>query len=361
MEFNRKLILENGTVMHGVGFGGCKEVICELVFNTSVVGYQELVSDPTYADLAVVMNYPLIGNYGITDEDFESRDPLIGALIVREYNDQPSNFRYTRTLGEYMEDHNIPGISQVDTRKLTRILRSEGVQKVMITDETTDEKEALARLKEATLPTDSAKRAGCKKRWYSRTSNPKYQVVAIDCGIKDSMMQKLKEKGCNVTVVPFDTTVDEILALQPDGVFVSNGPGDPANVANVAETISALRGKKPIFGVGLGHQLLAMAYGAKIQKMKVGHRGGNHPVFCKETDTVEICNQNHGYVVDKESLAGTNLTLTHINLLDQTCEGVECKEEKVFSLQYHPERISYPGKTVDPFDKFMNLMAQKGE
>ena len=222
--FNKKIVLENGSEFYGYAFGADKEAVNELVFNTSMAGYQEIISDPSYTDQMVCMTYPLIGNYGITDEDFETRVPTMGGLIVREYNDLPSNFRYTKTLSEVLDEYDIPGISGVDTRKITRIIRDEGSQKVLITDASTPYEEALKRVREYAIPTDMVSRVSCKKRWYSRTPNHKYDVVAVDCGIKLNIVRKLNEKGCNVTVVPFNTTAEEILNMNPDGLFLSNGP-----------------------------------------------------------------------------------------------------------------------------------------
>ena len=257
--FNRKLILENGSVYFGTGFGAAEDVICEAVFNTSMVGYQEIVSDPSYTGQAVVMTYPIIGNYGITDEDFETKTPTIGALIVREYNDNPSNFRYTKTLSELMVECGVPGISGVDTRKLTREIRDVGSMKCLITSTETDTETALDRLRVTRLPHDLVQRVSCRKRWYSRTSNHRFNVVAIDCGMKLNIVRSLNARGCNVTVVPYNTTAREIEFMEPDGLFLSNGPGDPQDVPEVAEVVRALRGRLPIFGICLGHQIISLA------------------------------------------------------------------------------------------------------
>ncbi len=342
--YTKKIVLENGREFYGYGFGADKEAIHEIVFNTSMVGYQEIISDPSYTGQTVVMTYPLIGNYGTAEEDYETKFPTIGGLIVREYNDIPSNFRYTRTLNEVFEEMGIPGISGVDTRCLTRIIRDEGSQKVMITD--------------AATPHEMVARVSCKKRWFSRTPNHRYDVVAVDCGIKYNIIRCLNAKGCNVTVVPYDATVEEILAFRPDGIFLSNGPGDPVDVEPVIEKVRALKGRLPIFGICMGHQMVALAYGAKTFKMKFGHRGGNHPVKCLDTGKIEITSQNHSFAVDIESLEGTPLRLTHVNLLDNTAEGVECPEEKVFSVQYHPESAPGPQDSSYLFDKFIKMMEE---
>lgn len=356
--YTKKIVLENGEEFYGYGFGADREVIDEIVFNTSMVGYQEILSDPSYTDQMVVMTYPLIGNYGTAEEDYETKFPTIGGMIVREYNDTPSNFRYTKTLNEVFEEHGIPAISGVDTRRLVRIIRDEGSQKVMLTDASTPHDEAMARIRAYELPRDMVSRVSCRKRWFSRTANHRYDVVAIDCGIKYNIIRKLNEKGCNVTVVPYDISVEELLAFRPDGVFLSNGPGDPSDVQPVIEKIRALRGRVPMFGICLGHQMISLAYGARTFKLKFGHRGGNHPVKCLETGKIEITSQNHSYAVDIDSLKDTPLRLTHVNLLDQTAEGVECPEDRVFSVQYHPESAPGPQDSTYLFDKFIKMMEE---
>ena len=356
--FNKKIVLESGREFPGYGFGADREAVNEIVFNTSMVGYQEILSDPSYTDQMVVMTYPLIGNYGITDEDYETKFPTLGGLVVREYNDIPSNFRYTKTLGEVCEEYGIPGIWGVDTRMLTRIIRDEGSQRVIITDIDVPTEEALRRLKETPVRRDAVARVSCRKRWFSRTPHHRFDVVAVDCGIKHNIIRKLNEKGCNVTVVPYDITEEEILAFRPDGLFLSNGPGDPADVTPVIEMVRKIRGKLPIFGICLGYQMISLAYGAKTFKMKFGHRGGNHPVKCLETGKVEITSQNHSYAVDTESLKGTRLQLTHVNLLDNTAEGVECREDKIFCVQYHPESAPGPQDSTYLFDKFIKMMEE---
>lgn len=359
--YDKKIVLENGKEFYGWGFGADKTAINEIVFNTSMVGYQEIISDPSYTDQMVCMTYPLIGNYGVTDEDYETRVPTMGGLIVREYNDLPSNFRYTKTLSEVLDEYDIPGISGVDTRMITRIIRDEGSQKVMICDADLPYEEAVKQVREYKIPTDMVSRVSCKKRWYSRTPNHKYDVVAIDCGIKLNIIRKLNEKGCNVTVVPCDFTAEEIMKLKPDGLFLSNGPGNPEDVQTVINVVRELKGKLPIFGICLGHQMISLALGAKTFKMKFGHRGGNHPVMNLETGKIEITSQNHSYAVDVDSLEGTELTLTHKNLLDNTAEGVESKENKLFSVQYHPESAPGPQDSAYLFDKFIDLMRKESE
>ena len=355
-DFSKKLILEDGSEYYGYGFGADKEAVCEIVFNTSMAGYQEIVSDPSYTDQAIVMSYPLIGNYGITDEDFESKLLNLGGLIVREINDFPSNFRFTRTLSELLEDADVPGVYGVDTRKLVRSIRDFGSRKVLITDAATSLEDGLKKLKETELKRDQVARCSCRKRWYSRTSNPKYSVVAIDCGMKMNIVRELNAHGCNVTVVPYNTSAEEILRMKPDGLFISNGPGDPGDVPEVIETLKNLKGKLPMFGICLGHQLIALSYGAKTYKLKFGHRGGNHPVKDLATGKIEITSQNHSYAVDEASIEGTGLKVSHINLLDNTVEGLASEDGSVFSVQYHPESAPGPQDSKYLFDRFIDKM-----
>ncbi len=357
-QFDRKLILEDGSEWPGYGFGGRRTKVCELVFNTSMAGYQEIISDPSYADQIIVMTYPLIGNYGITDEDFESKLLALGGMVVRDYNDMPSNFRYTKTLSETLQESDVPGIAGVDTRALTKRIRSEGTQKAVITDIATPKEEALAMLREASLNPHVVSSVSCKKRWYSRTSNHRFNVVAIDCGMKSGIVKGLNQHGCNVTTVPFSTRAEDIIFMKPDGVFLSNGPGNPEDVPEVIELVRQLRGKYPIFGICLGHQIISLAYGAHTYKLKFGHRGGNHPVHNLLTDKIEITSQNHGYAVDRDSLEGTGLELTHINLLDGTVEGVRCVRDRVCSVQYHPESCPGPQDSRYLFDQFISMMEE---
>ena len=357
--FNKKLIFEDGTEYLGYGFGADRDAVCEIVFNTSMAGYQEIVSDPSYTDQAIVMSYPLIGNYGITDEDFESKMLNLGALIVREVNEFPSNFRFTRTLSELLEENDVPGIYGIDTRKLVRSIRDIGSRKVLITGIETNTEEGISILKNTELRHDAVQRCSCKKRWYARTSNPKFNVVAIDCGMKMNIVRELNHHGCNVTVVPYNTSSEEIMAMNPDGVFISNGPGDPEDVKEVIETLKNRHGKVPMFGICLGHQLIALSYGAKTYKLKFGHRGGNHPVKDLKTGKIEITSQNHSYAVDDKSVEGTGLEVSHINLLDNTVEGLCSEKDKVFSVQYHPESAPGPQDSTYLFDRFISNMSKK--
>ena len=357
-ELDRKLVFADGTEYYGYGFGCDCDRVCEVVFNTSPVGYQEIISDPSYTYQAVVMTYPLIGNYGIADEDFETKIPTVGGLIVREYNDSPSNFRCTKTLSEVMEEYKIPGISGVDTRKLTRSIRDRGTRRALITSASTPVGEALEVLEAVKAPRDAVSRVSCRKRWYARTSGAAYSVVAVDFGIKLNIIRSLNRRGCNVTVVPYDTPAEEIIKMRPDGVFLSNGPGDPQDVPGAVELINMLKGRYPMFGICLGHQLIGLACGAETYKLKFGHRGGNHPVKNLTNGRVEITSQNHSYAVNRDSLSGTGLEITHINLLDNTVEGMECAADRVFSVQYHPESSPGPQDSAYLFDKFVSLMKE---
>lgn len=357
-QYDGKIVLPDGSEYPGCRFGAREDRVCELVFNTSMVGYQEIVSDPSYTGQLVVMTYPIIGNYGVTDEDYETKIPTIGGLVVREYNDIPSNFRYTKTLSEILEDYSIPAIEGVDTRRLTRAIRDEGSCKALLTDLDVPAEEALERLNAAELRHDQVPQVSCKKRWYARTSNHRYTVVAVDCGIKLNIVRSLNARGCNVTVVPYDTPAQVIADMEPDGVFLSNGPGDPEDVGPVIRLVRQLRGQFPIFGICLGHQMIALAYGGRTYKLKFGHRGGNHPVKDLATGKLEITSQNHSFAVDAASLAGTGLEVTHINLLDNTVEGLACKADRVFSVQYHPESAPGPQDSGYLFDRFISMMEE---
>ena len=355
-KFDRKLILIDGSEYYGYGFGSCKEKITEIVFNTSLVGYQEIISDPSYTYQTVVMAYPLIGNYGIAEDDFETEIPTIGGLVVRDYNDQPSNFRSQHTLSEIMEKYQIPGICGIDTRKLVRSIRDLGSRKVLITDAGTPLEEGIQKLKDYEIPKDAVSLVSRKTVEQFLVKNGVYHVAAIDCGMKQNIVRSLNRRGCNVTVFPWDTSVEEIEKIKPDGIFLSNGPGDPTDVQPVIELVKSLKSKYPIFGICLGHQIISLAYGAKTYKLKFGHRGGNHPVKNLLTGKIEMTSQNHSYAVDRESLANTRLKVTHLNLLDQTVEGVACEEDKVFSVQYHPESAPGPLDSSYLFEQFIEMM-----
>ena len=356
MANKRKLVIEDGREFEGIGFASNGERVGELVFNTSMVGYQEILSDPSYTGQIIVMTYPLIGNYGITDEDYETKYPSLGGMIVRENNDNPSNFRFTKTLSEVLEENGIPGLTGMDTRMLTRLIRDANGMRAIITDVSTPTEEAVRKIKENPRKNDLVSRVSCKKRWFARTPGHKYDIVVIDCGMKLNMVRNLNREGCNVTVVPWDTTAENILKYNPDGVLISNGPGSPEDVPEVVETIRQLKGKVPMFGICLGHQLIGLAYGARICPINPGHRGGNHPVKELKSGKVMITSQNHGFAVDKDSLKNTDLELTHINLLDGTVEGTQCSRDAVISVQFHPESAPGPQDTIYLFDRFIEMI-----
>lgn len=351
MNMERKLVLENGAEFYGKGFGSANDALCELIFNTSMVGYQEIVTDPGYADQMVLMTYPLIGNYGINDEDSETRVPTLSGIVVREYCDEPSNFRYTQTLSELLEESGVPGLSDVDTRAITRILRDEGSMLALICDADVTHEAAMERIRAYEAPHDSVRRISCQKKRYARTPNPRYSVVAIDCGIKQSLIRGLNGVGCNVTVVPYNTTAEEILSCKADGLYISDGPGDPADVPEVIETVAALRGRMPMFGVSLGHELMALACGAKITRLVCGRYGANQPVRVLENGRLDFPRHNHSYVVAEASLQGTGLSVTHRNVIDGTIEGLACVEDHMFSLQHVPA-------DEKPYMQFVKMMEE---
>lgn len=356
-----KLILESGEVFEGVSFGKKTERVTELVFNTSCVGYQEILSDPSYTDQTVVMTYPLIGNYGMCDDDYETLVPSIGGLAVRDYNDLPSNFRATKTLSEVMEAYGIPGISGVDTRRLTRLIRDKGSCRAVITDISTPVEKGLEIIKETPVPHDAVSRVSTKSTWTAECENARFHVAALDFGMKRSIIRSFTKRGVRVTVLPYDTDERQIDFLRPDGVFLSNGPGDPEDVRRVCDVIRSLREKYPMFGICLGHQLLALSYGCETYKLKFGHRGGNHPVKRLSDGKIEITSQNHSYAVKEESIAGTGLEMTHVNLLDHTVEGLRSLKDPVFSVQYHPESAPGPCDSGYLFDLFIERMKEAKE
>ena len=357
---DRKLILSNGKVFEGVGFGNKKEQIAELVFNTSMVGYQEILSDPSYCGQLVCMTYPLIGNYGVTDEDYESKQIKNSGFIVREYNDSPSNFRATSSLGDVMDEAGASGISGIDTRALTRIIRKEGSMLAMIADIDKDVNEAIKEMNERGFEHNQVDKVSTKKVWYSRTANPLYTVVAVDCGMKMNIVRKFMKFGCNVIVVPYTSTYEDVMKHHPNGLFISNGPGDPEDAKPVIELVRNCKGKLPIFGICLGHQIIGLAYGAKTYKMKFGHRGANHPVKNLLNGKVEITSQNHSFAIDAKTLEGTGLELTHVNVIDGEPEGMRDVKNHVLSSQYHPESAAGPEDSEYLFTQFVELMKKYG-
>jgi carbamoyl-phosphate synthase small subunit len=351
---NRKLILESGEIFYGEAFGAEKMIEGEVVFNTSMTGYQEIISDPSYCGQIVCMTYPLIGNYGINRDDFETISPSIKGLIVKEVCDLPSNFRCQMSLNDYFSAKGLSGIQGVDTRRLARILRNTGVVKGKIVAADANEAEVIAALKATTFPTDQVPTVSTKNSYASPGRGNK--VVLVDFGSKLGIIRELSQRDCDITVVSQDTTAEEILLLKPDGVMLSNGPGDPQDNHGAIEMIKQIMGKVPIFGICLGHQLIGLASGAKTFKLKFGHRGANHPVLDVKTNKVAITSQNHGYAIDQESLKYTDLEETHIALNDRTNEGVKHKIHPCFSVQYHPEASPGPEDANYLFDEFIELM-----
>jgi carbamoyl-phosphate synthase small subunit len=352
----RKLVLENGKVFEGEGFGADCERIAELVYNTSVVGYQETFSDPSNLEYIMVMGYPVIGSYGLTDEDYESNELTISGLVVREYSKYPSNFRYTHELDERMEEAGVPGISGLDTRELVRIIKEEGSMRAMIADIDTPVEECLKKIKEYSVPKDIVAKISTKKVWYSRTLNYKYTVACIDLGLKKSLIKMLKDLSCNVVVLPYNASIETIMKYKPNGIFISDGPSNPYDIENIIETINELKGKMPILGVGLGQEIIELAYGAKLVKQHVGHNGSNIPVRNLKTNKIEITSQNDQYAVDEKSLKNTSLKPTHQNVIDGIITGVEDKANKVIAVQYNPQ----PTDDEDyVFKRFIKLMGGK--
>ena len=355
----RLLVLENGRYFLGDAFGADGTVVSEIVFNTQMVGYQEILTDPSYLGQMVVMSYPLIGNYGLTDEDNESRGVYLNGLIVREYNDQPSNFRASKTLGQEMEDNGVVGISGIDTRELVSIIRDEGSMKAMITDGDADVQKCVKELKKTTLATDQVKTVSSKRLWYSRTRNPEYTVAILDCGVKNSIVKSLNGLGCNVIVFPYNTSYEEISKYKPDGILVSNGPGNPEDAVEVLDTVKAFIGKIPVCGVSLGFEIIALSYGAKIAKKKFGHRGANQAVKNLLTDKVEVTTQNHSYEVVQNTLS-KDLTATHVNLIDGEVEGIIDERNKVVGVQFYPDFVVNPDDAGYFYGKFIAFMKSCG-
>ena len=355
LEPDRKIILEDGQECVGCSFGAVEERVLEIVFNTSMAGYQEILSDPSYTDQAVVMTYPLIGNYGMAEDDYETARPTIGALIVRESCPAPSNFRCAETLEDVMKRFGISGISGIDTRKLNRSIRDHGSRKALLTATSTSLSEGLEKLRSYALPRDAVSRVSRREIQFLGQPGGK-RIAAIDCGMKQNIVRSLLRRGCQVTIVPWNTPAEEIRALHPDGILISNGPGDPYDVPETIQTVSALIGELPVFGICLGHQVLSLAYGARTYKLKFGHRGGNHPVRNLGTGRIEITSQNHSYAVDEGSLAGLSAAVTHVNLLDGTVEGIACERDRAFSVQYHPESAPGPQDSAYLFDRFLEIL-----
>jgi carbamoyl-phosphate synthase small subunit len=370
------LALADGTVFRGRAFGAAAEAVGELVFNTSMTGYQEILTDPSYEGQLVAMTYPEIGNVGVNREDVESRRPYVRGFVVREYRAEPSSWRAEESLGDYLARHGIPGIEGIDTRALVRHLRDHGSQEAVLSSVDLDPARLVRKARESPglVGRDLVRNVTCAEA-YDWTQGPwklgrgyataeeeaaalgrePLDVFAYDYGIKYNILRNLVGVGCRVHVVPAYTPARDVLARRPDGVFLSNGPGDPDAVAGAPENVAALLGKVPVFGICLGHQILGLALGGKTYKLKFGHHGGNQPVQDLTTGKVEITAQNHGFAVDVDSLAG-RAELTHLNLNDRTVEGLAVKGQPTFSVQYHPEASPGPHDARYLFRRFVQLM-----
>ena len=349
------LILSDGNVFEGTSIGAEREVISEIVFNTSMTGYLEVLTDPSYAGQAVVMTYPLIGNYGICYADEESGRPWPDGFIVRELSRVPSNFRSEDSIQNFLKENNIPGIAGIDTRALTKILREKGAMNGMITtNENYNLDEILPKLKEYTTG-KVVEKVTCEEKYVLPGDG--FKVALMDFGAKRNIARSLNKRGCEVTVYPALTTAEEILAANPDGIMLSNGPGDPKECVSIIKEIKKLYDSDvPIFAICLGHQLMALATGADTHKMKYGHRGANHPVKDLQTGKVYISSQNHGYVVDMDTLDDKIARPAFINVNDKTNEGLEYVGKNIFTVQFHPEACAGPKDSDYLFDRFMNMM-----
>ena len=366
------LALEDGAVYEGHSFGATGERAGEVVFNTSMTGYQEILTDPSYNGQIVTMTYPLIGNYGVNTVDFESGGPQVEGFVVKEYCPYPSNWRSGETLHDFLARHGIVGIQGVDTRALTRHIRSEGAMRSVLSTEDLDRDSLVGKAQQSPglVGRDLVRNVTCEEPYHwteglfdlerGEVRQPRgkesFRVAAYDFGIKRNILRYLVQKGCDVTVFPADAPPEQLLEIDPDGIFLSNGPGDPEPIVYAIESIRKLIRERPTFGICLGHQLLGLALGGKTYKLKFGHRGANQPVKQMRTGNVEITSQNHGFAVDAGSLDPDEVELTHINLNDQTLEGMRHRELPVFSVQYHPEASAGPHDADYLFDEFTRLM-----
>ena len=353
------LAIEDGTYVEGIAFGAEKTVEGELVFNTSMTGYVEALTDPSYAGQILMMTYPLIGNYGVCREDFESDGVKVEGFVVKELCKHPSNWRSQMSVDELLKEYDVPGIEGVDTRALTKKTRIYGAMKAVLAVGDLDKEKLLKRAVEQPSITeiDLVDKVCVKEPKKYEADKPKFEVVLIDCGIKLSIVRQLLKRNVNVTLVPYNYPASKILEMDPDGVFVSNGPGDPARVKETIETIAKLAGKLPMAGICLGHQLTALALGAKTFKLKFGHRGANQPVKDFETGRVFISSQNHGFAVDEKSLP-KKLKVTQINLNDNTVEGMVHQDYPLITVQYHPEAGPGPHDTYFFFDRFVDMLKE---
>ena len=357
MSKNALLVLEDGTVFEGLSFGHEEEVIAEVVFNTSMTGYQEIITDPSYCGQMVVMTYPHIGNYGVNKEDVESRKPYVEALIVREMCHRPSNWRSEKSLDAYMKENNVVGLEGTDTRALTRHIRLQGAMMGIVSTKEKDVGKLQEKVRNATgMKGKDLTTVVTTDRGYTYSDRGKYYVKVLDFGVKTNILRCLKELDCKLDIVPSQSSSEDILRDNPNGLFLSNGPGDPAAVTYAIKTITQLVGKLPIFGICLGHQILALSLGAKTYKLKFGHRGANHPVLEKQTGTIAITSQNHGFAVAGDSIDEKNIEITHVNLNDQTVEGLRHRGHPAFSVQYHPEASPGPHDAQYLFRQFIELM-----
>ena len=347
-----KLVLENGKEFKGFNFGYESEVKGEIFFSTAMVGYQDLLCDPLYYGKIACMSYPLIGNYGLADDDYDFKRVFINGYVVKENNDLPSNFRATRTLSDCMEENKVVGIEGLDTREIVKIIRDEGIMKAMICDENKPLEECLRELKEYEVNENPVEEVSCKKMWYSRTANPLYTVVVIDLGVKTSVVKKINEYGLDVVVVPYNTKLEDIKKLKPNGVIISNGPSNPNKMSDTVELVKSLKGKYPLLGLGLGAEIISLLYGAEVTKMKHGHQGANLPVKNVEKDKIEITSQNHLYDIKLKETK--NLKITHVNVIDSTVEGFIDEKNKVMGVQYLvQETLSEDENVIKRFIKLM--------